>query len=217
MDEDTSVRVDTPITPPESISQNEAKTDLPSETELSLLSHIIRYGDMIISEEDANEQWTVTEIIGEQVSDLREEGHLSPVFTRIMDECIEGLQETKGEGIPPFNPTKHLSYHPDDTIREIANKYITEEYQLSSLHKEYEAEKKSGEAIMRLIMTDILTLKYKIIEGEILKELNIIKALSAQSETEEISSHVTRMQELNGIKRQIAELLGDRVLMLISK
>ena len=70
---------------------------------------------------------------------------------------------------------------------------------------------------MRLIMTDILTLKYKIIEGEILKELNIIKALSAQSETEEISSHVTRMQELNGIKRQIAELLGDRVLMLISK
>ncbi|SJZ77705.1 DNA primase [Porphyromonas cangingivalis] len=217
MDEDTSVRVDTPITPPESISQDEANTDFPSETELSLLSHIIRYGDMIISEEDADEQWTVTEIIGEQVSDLREEGHLSSVFTRIMDECIGGIQEAKGEGIPAFNPTKHLSYHPDDTIREIANKYITEEYQLSSLHKEYEAEKKSGEAIMRLIMTDILTLKYKIIEGEILKELNIIKALSAQSETGEISSHVTRMQELNGIKRQIAELLGDRVLMLISK
>lgn len=218
MDEDTGPSVEAPsITPSEAVSQGEVKINLPSETELSLLSHIIRYGEMIISEEGADEQWTVTEVIGEQIIDLREEGHLSPIFMRIMDECIEGIQSTKADETHPFSPTRHLSYHPDDTIREIANKYITEEYQLSSLHKEYEAEKKSGEAIMRLIMTDILTLKYKIIEAEILKELNIIKALSAQSKTEEISSHLARMQELNGIKRQIAELLGDRVLMLISK
>ena len=218
MDSDPGPGVETlPATSSNLIVKGKAEADLPSEAELSLLSHIIRYGGMIISEEGAEEQWTVTEVIGEQISDLREEGHLSPIFVRIMDECITGIQEAGSEMTPTFSPTRHLSYHPDDTIREIANKYITEEYQLSSLHKEYEAEKKSGEAIMRLIMTDILTLKYKVIETEILKELNIIKVLSTESKTEEITTHLRRMQDLNGIKRQIAELLGDRVLMLISK
>lgn len=202
---------------PEAISQSETNIEYPTNAELSLLSHIVKYGDMIISDEEGEASWTVTEIIAEQISDLREEGHLTPVFIKIIDECLWGMSEAKSGMTPPFSPTRHLSYHPDDTIREIANKYITEEYQLSSLHKEYEAEKSSGEAIMRVIMTDILTLKYKIIEAEIVTELNIIKSMSSQAKADDIPLHLARMQELNNIKRQIAELLGERVLMLISK
>ncbi|MDO4695822.1 DNA primase [Porphyromonas sp.] len=207
---------DSVVTSPEEPAPVVTKGDL-STSEMSLLSYIVRHGDMIIAEEDENDQWTVVELIADQINDLREESYLSPVFVRILDECVEGVHVAKNEGHTAFSTTRHLTYHPDDSIREISNRCITEEYQLSSLHKEYEAEKNTGQAIMRVIMTEILALKYKTIEDEILKELNIIKSLSVQPANGDISQHVQRMQYLNNQKRQMAELLGERVLMLFSK
>lgn len=75
----------------------------------------------------------------------------------------------------------------------------------------------SEESIMRIIMTDILTLKYKAIESQLISELNAIKSLSTEGSTRDTSQHIGRIQELNSMKRQIAELLGERVLMLMSK
>lgn len=185
--------------------------------EQALLSHIIRYGDIQLSDGEEEQRWSIAEIIAEQVSDLREEQLLSVDFTMVLDECIQGVEEVRQGLRTHFDPTKHLSYHPNDTIRTLANKFITEEPQLSSLHKEYESDKMSEESIMRIIMTDILTLKYKAIESQLISELNAIKSLSTEGSTRDTSQHIGRIQELNSMKRQIAELLGERVLMLMSK
>ncbi len=189
-------------------------------SELPILEYIIRQGTTVIDEyadENDEKKYTVAEIISAELAELREEKYLSSLFIRILDECIAEIH--KGIVVAEmFNPTRHLTSHPDDAIRSIANKCIMEDRQLSSLHKAYEEEKGQGDSLLRSIMTDILGLKYRIIEAEIVKELEIIKGMSNDPmHTDSLSVHLSKVQNLNKIKRDMAEVLGERVLALITK
>ncbi|MDO5036534.1 MAG: DNA primase [Porphyromonas sp.] len=152
---------------------------------------------------------TVTEVIFYEILDLRTEGVLTPHFASILQEIIEQIEVN-----PSLNLLEYLTWHEDDTIRYFATELVTNEQRLSPLHKEFEAEQNEETIFSRHLLKDILAYKYAYIEGQIRKVLQKIKENSG---SEDINQLLEEMANLNKIKSEMGEMLGDRILSPNSK
>ena len=182
-----------------------------SKYEFSILSYLIRYGNRLLEESDPEtgetEDLYLLDLIADEMEDLKDQKVLTDTFSRILGECKE--QERKNK---EFQIDKYLLGHSDDAIRSLANKSLIDNYPLSRLHEKYREEKEQTEQIFKGVMTDILSMKYFVVEKKIKRHLDAIRSGGSSLSAEELRDHLEAIRLLNQLKGEMSESLGERVL-----
>lgn len=180
--------------------------------EHALLYYLVRFGNRELKEVDpetgAEDSIRLLDLLSIEIQDLREQKVLSHSFETVLDECSERVKND-----PEYDIGKYLLSHPHDEIRQVANEGLIATSPLSRLHDKYQEESKQTEQIFRGMMTDILSLKYFVVERQITKLLAQLKQISNSSENlSQILSYTEQIQKLTHLKSMMSERLGDRIL-----
>lgn len=103
---------------------------------------------------------------------------------------------------------KHLCSSPIDEIRITSSELISEKHHLSKIHTRFSPIKSEFERLQKLIPEAIYNWKYALILCQI---KDIQKNLNSITDESEAQAALKRMQDLYGLRSQLAKYLGDRV------
>lgn len=107
---------------------------------------------------------------------------------------------------------KYLGSHPEEKIRQFALSSITPKYKLSNYHSKYAKVQLEEDRIEELIPRAISEWKEGVLERmfhEVQKELKIA---SETGNVEEMNKAMTRLKEITLIRREVAKIIGERIL-----
>lgn len=181
--------------------------------ELSLLREIMRDGLTEIPDfklSDGRTGCSLIQAIRDETRDMRSAGILSSHFCTILDD-VERLYEEE----PDPDIVKYLTWHEDQTIHQTVSDLIMNEYRLSDMHQRYIEESSTpGETIQRVLRT-VLSYKYDYVLlqiSDILYELQVLSPQEQQDHPERYTELLRQLSDLNDTKREMSEMLGDRIL-----
>lgn len=102
---------------------------------------------------------------------------------------------------------KKLCSHPDDEVRRIALELVSDKHYLSKIHTRYGSVKTDLDRLSSLIPQAIYNWKNAIIQCQIRDNQKKLPLLAANDQNDVLK----RIQELYGLRKELAKYLGDRV------
>lgn len=102
---------------------------------------------------------------------------------------------------------KKLCSHPDDEVRRIALELVSDKHYLSKIHTRYGSVKTDLDRLSSLIPQAIYNWKNAIIQCQIRDNQKKLPLLASNDQNDVLK----RIQELYGLRKELAKYLGDRV------
>lgn len=102
---------------------------------------------------------------------------------------------------------KRLCSHPDDTVRNTALDLVSEKYQLSKIHTRFATILTEQDRLTVLIPEALYNWKNAINKCQIIK----VRQQLAHARNDEAAALLTQLQQLYDTSRQLAKLIGERV------
>ena len=104
---------------------------------------------------------------------------------------------------------RHLCSHPDDRVREMSSRLVTERHQLSKIHTQYAQVLTEFDRLNTLVPEALDSWRLAIIQSKI---DNIPQLLKQAASYEEITTLLQEQQKLQLRQKELAKLVGERVL-----
>ena len=168
---------------------------------------IIRYGADKVKMNDDDDNIIEVSMI-EFVRQQMELGDLhfrTPIYTKMLSEVFEHQND---EG---FNPSRYLTYSPDEEISREAVNLLSDRYQLSS--KDMEQVTPAQEMAPSQIEHIIYDYKFACIETELKQCKMSLTSPEISNDDEACKQILQRIMELSNMRRGLAKELGERVLL----
>ena len=173
--------------------------------ERMMMALITRYGEQLIEGKDENGEKTQITLAEYVQGDLEYDGISlrSPLYAKMLALTCQHVHD---EG---FTASKFLLNNQEEDISREAADLISERYQLSSGNQMTQSEEELKDTYLIRLLLDY---KNAIIEEE-LKQCNAdLTRPEVKSDVTQMLNIMRRIKELGDIQRQIAKLLGDRVI-----
>ena len=173
--------------------------------ERMMMALITRYGEQLIEGKDENGEKTQITLAEYVQGDLEYDGITlrSPLYAKMLALTCQHVHD---EG---FTASKVLLNNQEEDISREAADLISERYQLSSGNQMTQSEEELKDTYLIRLLLDY---KNAIIEEE-LKQCNAdLTRPEVKSDVTQMLNIMRRIKELGDIQRQIAKLLGDRVI-----
>jgi len=187
--------------------------------EFAILYYVIRYGTLQIiqrekEEGEESEDATVLEYIK---FDLERDGlsFQNSLYKQILDEAIEQMYEES------FVPARYFLAHPKQEISKLTANLLEDRYELSKVHmkqfgenlKQEEtplAEEKNLETSVPRVLTELKDAFISLQMKEISEQM---KQKQKEGDIDAQIDLMHRLKELEGIKKALAKVLGERVIL----
>ena len=169
-----------------------------------MMTLITRYGEQIIEGKDENDEPTQTTLAEFVLGDLAYDDITlrSPLYAKMLNLVCQHVHD---EG---FIASKFLLNNQDEEISREAADLVSDRYQLS---KGNQMEKTEEELKVEYLSRLLLDYKNAVVEEE-LKQCNAdLTRPEVIADTNLMLDTMRRIKELGEIQRQLAKLLGDRV------
>ena len=155
--------------------------------------------------------------IADGIEEIRRTANDLSSITAKEQALIERVDKEYYDNIIEFNCqyiAKFMMYSQDDQVRTIATDMNIEKHELSKVHTKYAKIETEIDRLTELIPRAITELKDAIIGCEIKAIQQEISNLSSSpnADIERIMELMTRQTELNEIKKQLAKVIGDRII-----
>lgn len=187
----------------------------PTKNEYALLRLIIRYGSdpLTFFCDDGTEEnialavYALNLLVDDGINDFGE------LFKLIIGECCAQIEQN-----PNFNPGKFFANHENQQIANLALTLLTDKYILSNVSKQALGINDSDDTPPNDVLLDETDQLVNGMKGEyILRQIEQCKSEIKLLQTDpnrssELLDAMLRMQQLNKVKAQIAELLGNRTI-----
>lgn len=172
--------------------------------ERMILTLVTRYGEQLIDGQDAEGNPTQTPLAAFVQGDLDYDGIQlrSPLYAKML------ALASQHASAPNFVASKFLMNNQDEDISREAADLISDRYQLSSGNQMTQTEEELKVTYLSRLLLDY---KNAIIEEE-LRQCNAdLNRPEVKNDLNRLMDTMRRIKELSEIQRQIAKLLGDRV------
>lgn len=186
-------------TPPSAIN-----SDTPSEEEKLLISMIIKYGDKPIDMND-EESLNVAEFIAQDF-DLDQISFQNPLYQRILNESI-----TKSQSSKDWDSLSYFLNHTDVQISSLAAEVGSDNFILSTGQKKLFVEDKDH--LNDIVPRILLDYKYSLLHIKLKNVLQELRNPDLLNDPLKYNSIMKNYMELSQIERNLAQLLGDRVVL----
>lgn len=187
--------------------------------ELAILYYVIRFGTLkMIQEEDeeSDEQENITVL--EYIKFDLERDNLdfqNEVYKQILDEAVEHMDDEN------FVPSRYFLAHPQQEISKLTANLLEDRYELSKIHiRQYGenvtqeetplAEDKHLETTVPRVLTELKDAFISLQMKEIKQEM---KKKQAEGDMEATIQLMHRLKEMEIIKKALAKVLGERVIL----
>lgn len=155
--------------------------------------------------------------IADGIEEIRRTANDLSSITAKEQALIERVDKEYYDNIIEFNCqyiAKFMMYSQDDQVRTIATDMNIEKHELSKVHTKYAKIETEIDRLTELIPRAITELKDAIIGCEIKAIQQEISNLSSSpnADIERIMELMARQTELNEIKKQLAKVIGDRII-----
>lgn len=193
-----------PVNIPSSFS-----TDNPFDVEeREVLKHLIRYGNYPLHiEEEGEAAISVGEFI---VNELRQDDLQStnPLYNKVLDLYSEAHKQE----VIKNASDRYFINHQEMEISQLASDLISQPYQLSKIHSKYGDPKKEEDMLVDLVPKAVLELKSKKVLSLIEENHKKIKEAQETQDHEKLLELMKEHQKWLEIKRELANLLGNRII-----
>ena len=186
-------------TPPSAIN-----SDTPSEEEKLLISMIIKYGDKPIDMND-EESLNVAEFIAQDF-DLDQISFQNPLYQRILNESI-----TKSQSSNDWDSLSYFLNHTDVHMSSLAAEVGSDNFILSTGQKKLFVEDKDH--LNDIVPRILLDYKYSLLHIKLKNVLQELRNPDLLNDPLKYNSIMKNYMELSQIERNLAQLLGDRVVL----
>lgn len=205
-----------PVAPENNITQERAEKSVIKKSpidkyELAILYFVIRFGSILLAEEeDENGEIQSVNVIDFVKYDLERDNlwFNNPVYKQILEEAIANNHQ---EG---FVPSRYFLGHPDQPISQIAVEIMSDRYQLSKIHTKFLNIQDDGqnslseEAHLDKNVPRVLT---ELKNAYITQQIKEITQKLKQDEGEYVEL-IKELQTLKEIKKELAKELGERII-----
>lgn len=167
-----------------------------------LISIVIRYGNHLMSKADGTSEETVVEYICE---DLENEGIRlrNDLYQEVLNDSLKHVGEAD------WSPLSYFTAHPNPLISRLAVDVGQDNYILSTQQREQYIE--DQERLNDLVPHILFDIKHSIIKEKI-QDLLLQLRNPQMQDSSEVGILMQQYMELCKIERQLAKLLGDRVI-----
>ena len=197
--EDTST-----ITAPIATKQSQAEQRFYG-LERMILTLVTRYGEQLIDGQDAEGNPTQTPIASFVQGDLDYDGIQlrSPLYSKMLALASQHANDSG------FIASKFLMNNQDEDISREAAELVSDRYQLSSGNQMTQTEEELKVTYLSRLLLDY---KNAIIEEELSQCNSDLTRPEVKNDINRLMSTMRRIKELSEIQRQLAKMLGDRVI-----
>ena len=205
--------------------------------EKELIRYVVRYGTLPIYQKYRKVKKKVArQIVEEEV--LEEEGpsviqyihydlerddihFTNSVFAQIMDEALSRLSDAD------FVPGKYFLYHSDEIISKLASDLISDKYQLSKYHakaigeisdKDIEGVSQFDQNKSRLLEQNNLLMLVprattELKNAHVMNKIKEIRDALNTASSEDMLKLVAQLKDLQQMKKELAKVLGERIIL----
>jgi DNA primase len=205
--------------------------------EKELIRYVVRYGTLPIYQKYRKVKKKVgRQIVEEEV--LEEEGpsviqyihydlerddihFTNSVFAQIMDEALSRLSDAD------FVPGKYFLYHSDEIISKLASDLISDKYQLSKYHakaigeisdKDIEGVSQFDQNKSRLLEQNNLLMLVprattELKNAHVMNKIKEIRDALNTASSEDMLKLVAQLKDLQQMKKELAKVLGERIIL----
>ncbi len=192
--------------------------------ELAILYYIIRYGMLRLREEESTDEEN-----GEDLSeldmrviefikfDLERDGlwFTNPIYAQILDEGVKNCENAD------FNPSRYFLAHPEPEISRITADILSDKYQLSKVHiKQFGENAKKEDTplaeekhLYKNVPRVLTELKDAYITKRIIEIKEEMAARQKENDWDAAISLMQQLKELEEIKKTLAKILGERIIL----
>lgn len=173
--------------------------------ERMMMTLITRYGEKDIQGVDAEGNDTHISLVEFVHNDLLFDGIKlrSPLYTKMLSQTIQHVHD---EG---FIASKFLLNNQDVEISREAADLVEDRYQLSKTYQMTQSEEDMSVPYLERLLLDY---KNAIVEEELKKCNADLTRPEVKNNAEKMMETLQRINELSGVRRNLAKLLGDRVM-----
>ena len=176
--------------------------------EREVLRYLIRYGNYPLSVENKEgENISVGEFI---VNEMRQDNlqSVNPVYNKVLDLFDEAHQK----GHITESGEKFFINHQDVDVSKLASDLISQPYQLSKIHLKRGPVKSEEDELIELVPKVVLELKSKKVHSLIDENQRNIKEAQESGNEELVLELMKKRKEWDDIKKELANLLGNRII-----
>ncbi len=135
----------------------------------------------------------------------------NPLYQQIFEEAVEKSAEKD------FAPDKYFLYHHDPKIGKLASELMTDKYRLSKIHAKFLGEdinnkdsrlieENSLEALVPRATTELKN-------AYVMQKIENIKKAIQKADSDEMIILLQELQQLQNIKKELAKILGERIVL----
>lgn len=173
--------------------------------EFLIAQQLIRHGEKcMFTDEETQQPVTVGEYIAYEL-EVDGISLSTPLFAEVLREVQQHL------GDPSFIAERYFIAHANPSLSRLAADLIEEKYQLSKYHSKTQAIASEVERLKDIVPHLMLDYKLSIVDMELKDTQNQLRQPDVMANAEECIKVMTHYKELMEIRKQIAKLLGDRV------
>lgn len=170
--------------------------------EMALLRLLLNYGMHYMIDNSEEKLRTATYILEELATD--EIKFPNPIYQKIIDDFI---RERENED---FNPKEYFRDHPDEEVAKLAIDLLSEPYKLSQIWTKNQSKIELEEhCLIDIVPKVVYQYKFKLIK-ELQKE--ILKKIKKCTDDEQLLGLLQEKQNIDNLKRQVLEIIGNRII-----
>ena len=186
-----------------------ATTDNPLYPKERLIAQqLIRHGEKTMyRDEETQREVSVAEFVASEL-EFDELTFTTPLFAEVLREVQSHL------GTPGFTAERHFVSHANPEMSRLAADLIEEKYQLSAYHSKTQTIVTDDQRLYDLMIHLMTDYKHAIVDINLKETLDLMRQPEVMNDAERCLEAMNRYKELTEIKRDLAKLLGDRVITL---
>ncbi len=169
-----------------------------TEVERLLIQQVIRYGDVVVVNEDTEEYGHLRLTVAQYIAfDFGDDGlsFSNPLYNRILQETVDHVGE-KG-----FKAETYFTQHPDVEISQLAHRLAVDNYQLGSKNKIEPTARDLRQRVEHLM----LDFRYNIV---INRQKEIMNEMKTEKDMGRIKELMSEYKSVSELYQQIGKMLG---------
>jgi DNA primase len=134
-----------------------------------------------------------------------------PLYRQVFEEAVEKSGETD------FVPDKYFLYHPDPKISELASEVMTDKYRLSKIHAKLLSENTNDKDSCLIEENSLETLvpraTTELKNAYVLQKIERVKKAMQTADSDQMITLLQELRQLQNIKKELAKILGERIVL----
>ena len=173
-----------------------------------IAQQLIRHGEKTMyRDEETQREISVAEFVASEL-EYDELTFTTPLFAEVLREVQSYL------GTPGFTAERHFVSHANPEMSRLAADLIEEKYQLSAYHSKTQTIITDDQRLYDLMIHLMTDYKHAIVDINLKETLDLMRQPEVMNDAERCLEAMNRYKELTEIKRDLAKILGDRVITL---